>query len=88
MGVVLGGWQLQNMSSRWGAGAGMRLLAEEALEDGTCRAIGHKMSFLTADLVGGGSGSHGCSGWRGGFMGSDLFVCVFQILQDPDLLLH
>ena len=35
------------------------------------------------------SGSHGCSGWRGGFIGSDLLVCVFQILpQDQDLLLH
>ena len=47
MGVVLSGWQLQNMSSGRGVGAGTRLLAEEALEDGACRTIGHKMSFLT-----------------------------------------
>ena len=34
-------------------------------------------------------GSHGRSVWRGGFMGSDLFMCVFQILfHNPNFLLH
>ena len=34
-------------------------------------------------------GSNSRSGWRDGFMGSDLFMYVFQILfHDPNLLLH
>ena len=49
MGVILGGWQLQNMTSSRCAGAGTCLLAEEALEDRACRTIGHKMSFLTTE---------------------------------------
>ena len=49
MGVVLSGWQLHNMSLRRTAGADMRLLAEEALKDGACRTVGHKMAFFTAE---------------------------------------
>ena len=49
MGVVLGGWQLHNMSSRRGVGAGTCLLALEVLEDGACGTVGHKMAFFTAE---------------------------------------
>ena len=37
------------MSSRRSAGAGTCLLAEEALKDGTGRAVGHKLAFFTAE---------------------------------------
>ena len=63
MGVVLGGWQLQNMSWRRVRGTGTRLLSEEALEDGVWRTIGRKISFFTAEeaawwaaIFGGGEG--------------------------------
>ena len=49
MGVVLGGWQLNYVSSRRSAGAGTRLLAEQALKNGACRAVGHKVAFFTAE---------------------------------------
>ena len=49
MGVVLSGWQLQYLSSRRSAGAGTRLLTEEALKDWACRTVGHEVAFFTAE---------------------------------------
>ena len=49
VGVVLGGGQLQYLSSRWGAGAGTSLLAEEALQDGAGRTVGHEVPFFAAE---------------------------------------
>ena len=110
----------------------MLLLAEEALKDGACRTVGHKVAFfiaeeaawwatiwLTAGRKGiihlvavivvdvacgsgrqwlggsngwrgrGGESGHVCCGWGSGFVGSDLLICLPQILfQDPDLVLH
>ena len=120
------------MSSRQSTDAGTRVLAEEALKDGACRAVGHKVAFFNAEeaawwatiwlTVGrtgiihlvavivvdvacgsgrrrlcGSSGrhsmgwksGHGRCGWGSGFVGSDLLICLPQILfQDPDLVLH
>ena len=49
VGVVLGGWQLQYLSSRRSTGAGTRLLAEGALKDWACRTVGHEVAFFTAE---------------------------------------
>ena len=49
MAVVLGGWQLQYLSSRRRSGAGTRLLAEEALKDWACRTVGHEVAFFAAE---------------------------------------
>ena len=49
MGVVLGGWQFHNMSSKWSAGTGTCLLVEEPLEEGASRTVGHKMAFFTTE---------------------------------------
>ena len=46
MRVVLGCWQLPDRSLRRVAGAGIRLLSEEALEGEACRTIGCYMSFF------------------------------------------
>ena len=48
MGVVLGGWQLQYVSSRRSTGTGTCLLVEEALKDWSRRAVGHEVAFFTA----------------------------------------
>ena len=49
VGVVLGGWQLQYLSSRRGTGSGACLLAEEALKDWADRTVGHEVAFFTAE---------------------------------------
>ena len=49
MGVVLVGRQFQYFSSRWGAGSGVCLLAEEVLKDWAGRAVGHEVAFFTAE---------------------------------------
>ena len=49
VGVVLVGWQLQYLSSRWGAGTGACLLAEEALKDWAGRTVGHEVAFFAAE---------------------------------------
>ena len=49
VGVVLGGGQLQYLSSTRGAGADACLLVEEALQDGAGRTVGHKVPFFAAE---------------------------------------
>ena len=49
VGVVFGSWQLQYLSSRRAAGAGACLLAEEALQDGAGRTVGHEVPFFAAE---------------------------------------
>ena len=49
VGVVLGDWQLQYLSSRRGAGAGACLLAKEALKDWAGRTVGHEVAFFAAE---------------------------------------
>ena len=49
VGVVLSSWQLQYFSSRRGAGAGVCLLAEAALQDGAGRLFGHEVPFFAAE---------------------------------------
>ena len=48
VGVILVGWQLQYLSSRQGADAGVCLLAEEALKDCAGRTVGHEVAFFAA----------------------------------------
>ena len=45
VGVVFGGWQLQYLSSRRGAGTGVCLLEEEASQDGAGRIVGHEVQL-------------------------------------------
>ena len=49
VGVVLVGWQLQYLSSRWDADAGTCLLVEEALKDWAGRTVGYEVAFFAAE---------------------------------------